>query len=102
MNATSPIHESTIDKSPNRKEIYNKLYNDYIINSIKSIENNDYESSEIQTFLPGGQKVKLERILGSGSDFECLTNSKGKIRFWLAGKFSYGLFHYVLDSDKIQ
>lgn len=34
-----------IDKSPNRNAIYNELYDNYIIKSIKSIENNDYKSA---------------------------------------------------------
>ena len=55
-------------------------------------------SIEIKTSLSGGQKVRLEKILGSGTNFDCITNSKGEITFKLAGKFSYGLFHYELDS----
>jgi hypothetical protein len=60
-------------------------------------ENNDYRSINMQTFLPGGQNVKLEKILGFGSNFECPTGGKGEITFKLPGKYTYGLFHYVTE-----
>ena len=61
-------------------------------------ENNEHTSFEIETYISGDQKVKLEKILGSGSNFDCMTGDNGQITFQLPGKFSYGLFYYEVES----
>ncbi|HEC42201.1 MAG TPA: alpha-galactosidase [Bacteroides sp.] len=62
-------------------------------------ENNSNESFEIQTYLSPDSGVKLEKILGYGDNFDCLTGRNGEISFNLSGEFTYGLFHYVVEPE---
>ncbi len=57
-------------------------------------ENNEIEAFLMRTYLPGGLKIRLKKILGYGDSFVCITNDKGEIEFHLPGTFNYALFHY--------
>ncbi len=64
-------------------------------------EYNDHESCAIQTYIKGDRKkVRLEKILGYGSDFECNAGHDGRIVFRLPSKCSFALFHYIVVPDQ--
>jgi len=59
-------------------------------------EHNNKTQATLSTWIPAGQKVKCQSILGKGKDFTATTDEEGHIKFTLPNKNSFALYRYTL------
>lgn len=62
-------------------------------------EHNNKTQAVLSTWIPAGQKVKCQAILGHGKNFITTADKEGRIKFTLPGKNSFALFKYTLNND---
>jgi len=60
-------------------------------------ENNPSSSGKINTYLTPGTRVRFQKILGSGDDFNGVAGNKGEIEFNLPQVHSYSLYKYFTE-----
>lgn len=63
-------------------------------------ERNEQPTKAMSSFLPAGQLVVLERVLGGGKSFEALVGPHGEVEFTLAAPNSFCLYRYVLTDEQ--
>ncbi|MCB0629179.1 MAG: alpha-galactosidase [Saprospiraceae bacterium] len=59
-------------------------------------EVNQQPTTDVQTWLTPGQKVRGRLVFGSGQDFTSMVQKDGRVSFTLAAPLSFALYHYEL------
>jgi len=59
-------------------------------------EHNNKKQEALSTWVPEGQKIKCQSILGQGKDFKTTVNEGGRINFELPCENNFALYKYTL------